>query len=211
MDNKLRIKKIIAILKNLYPQAKCSLYYKTPVQLLVATILSAQCTDERVNIVTKELFKKYKTAGDFAKLKQEVLETAIRSTGFYHNKAKNILKCMQDLAAKYNGKVPRTMEAMIGLAGVGRKTANVVLGNAYGLAFGIAVDTHVLRLSKRLGLTKQSDPVKVEAELMKIVPAAEWIMLTHYFIWHGRKLCKAIKPDCENCKINKHCRFLFPK
>ncbi|MFC1517453.1 endonuclease III [Candidatus Margulisiibacteriota bacterium] len=204
-----RVKKILSILKKLYPKAKCSLVFKTPLQLLVATILSAQCTDERVNIVTKELFKKYKTAEDFAKVKQNTLGATIRSVGFYNNKSKNIIKCCKDIVAKHKGKVPKTMEELIKLAGVARKTANVVLGNAYDIQAGIAVDTHVMRLSKRLGLTKKKTPEKIEKDLMNIFPKKEWTMLSHYLIWHGRAVCKAPTPLCKQCKLSKLCPKIF--
>lgn len=211
MSDDQRIKKILPILKKLYPEAKCSLEYRDPEQLLVATILSAQCTDERVNKVTKTLFKKYRTMQDFAKAKLKVLEEDIRSVGFYHNKAKSILNCAKTLVRDHSGKVPRTMGEMIKLPGVGRKTANVVLGNAYGIASGIAVDTHVLRLSQRIGLSDQQEPVKVEKDLIAVVPRKEWVMFSHYLITHGRKICKALKPDCLNCKINKYCHFFSIK
>lgn len=200
-----RVKEIIAKLKRLYPQAKCSLNFKTPVQLLVATILSAQCTDERVNLVTKDLFNKYKAAADFAQANLKQFEKEIKPVGFYHNKAKNIIKCCQVLVEKHQGRVPKTMEELIQLAGVGRKTANVVLGNAYGVPTGIAVDTHVLRLSQRLGWSKFNDPVKVEKDLCKLIPRKYWIMISHYLIWHGRAICKAQNPDHDNCQIAKYC------
>ncbi|MBU0580779.1 MAG: endonuclease III [Candidatus Margulisbacteria bacterium] len=168
MNIKTKTLKIITTLKRLYPKAKCSLHFNSPLQLLIATVLSAQCTDERVNIVTKDLFKKYKTAKDYAKAKQSMLGKDIHSVGFYNNKSKSIIKCCKDLVAKHKGKVPKTMEEMVKLAGVARKTANVVLGNAYRISSGIAVDTHVMRLSQRLGLSKQKDPKKIEQDLNEL-------------------------------------------
>lgn len=205
MENKIRAKKILTILKKLYPQAKCSLIFRTPIQLVVATILSAQCTDERVNMVTKDLFKKYKTAKDFAKAKQPKLAHQIHSCGFFQNKSKNIIRCCQDIVKKHKSKIPKTIEEMTKLAGIGRKTANVVLCNAFKIPSGIAVDTHVIRMSNRLKFTKHSDPVKIEQDLMKIFPQKEWIMLPHYLIWHGRAICKAQNPQCKICKISIYC------
>ncbi len=201
-----RVGKILPILKSLYPTAKCSLDHSSPLELLVATILSAQCTDDRVNIVTKTLFKKYRTAKDYARAPQEELEKDIQSTGFYRNKAKSIRAMAQSLIDRHGGAVPDTMEELIKLAGVGRKTANVVLGNAFGKNVGVTVDTHVTRLSNRLGLTKHaSDAVKIEHDLMPIVPQADWALWSHLLIYHGRAICKAIKPKCDQCPLLPHC------
>lgn len=202
---KKRAAKIVAQLNRDFPDAECALVHRTPFQLLVATILSAQCTDERVNMVTKELFKKYKVPADFAALPTEELEQEIKSTGFFRNKAKNIKACSAELVDKYGGKVPKDMDSLVGLAGVGRKTANVVLGSAYGIPSGVVVDTHVGRLSLRLGLTEQSDPVKVEQDLMQLIPQDEWIGFAHRLIFHGRQVCTARKPDCPRCSLNKLC------
>jgi len=174
-------------------------------RLLVATILSAQCTDKRVNIVTKTLFKKYKTPGDYAETSQETLENEIRSTGFFRNKAKNIRGACAKIISDFDGKVPRTMDQLLTLPGVARKTANCVLGNAFGLAEGVVVDTHVIRLSGRLGLTKHKEPVKIERDLIEIVPPKEWILLAHLLIFHGRAVCTARKPDCDNCCVATLC------
>ena len=199
-----RIKDIWPILKKMYPQAKCALDHKNPLELLIATILSAQCTDVRVNIVTKELFKKYKSAGDWAGVELEQIEQEIRSTGFFHNKALNIKNTCQRIANDFGGKVPSTMEQLLELSGVGRKTANVVLGNAFGVQ-GIVCDTHVIRLSRRLKLSSNSDPVKLEYDLMEIVPKKNWTLFSHLIVFHGRNICRARKPDCENCRIAKYC------
>jgi endonuclease III len=197
---------ILPILKKLYPDAKCSLDYSNPLELLVATMLSAQCTDVRVNIVTKTLFKKYRSAKDYASISQEELEKDIQSTGFYRNKAKAIRGMAAELIEKYRGAVPRTMEELHGLPGVGRKTANVVLGNAFDIAVGVTVDTHVTRLSNRLGLTKHaSDAVKIEKDLMEIVPEGEWTMFSHLMIAHGRSICTARNPKCVECPLLEHC------
>lgn len=201
-----RVTRILPILKRSYPAAKCSLDYENPLQLLVATILSAQCTDDRVNIVTKDLFRKYKTARDFARVKQEVLEKDIQSTGFFRNKAKSIRSMAQSLLDQHKGVVPETMEELVALAGVGRKTANVVLGNAFGKNIGVVVDTHVTRLSNRLGLTKhETDAVKIEQDLMQVVPQKEWTLWSHLMIAHGRKICQARKPRCTECPILEFC------
>lgn len=196
---------ILPILRKLYPHARCSLNFKTPLQLLVATILSAQCTDERVNKVTAQLFKKYRSAADFAAVTQEELEKDIQSTGFYRNKAKNIRAMAQVLVERHGGKVPETMEELTALAGVGRKTANVVLGNAFGMNVGIVVDTHVSRICRRLGLTKQTDPVKIEQDLLPLVPAEDWTLWSHLLIQHGRTLCMARNPKCEQCPLLPYC------
>lgn len=195
----------LRLLKKKYPDAHCALNFSNPFQLLIATILSAQCTDERVNIVTKELFAVYKKPSDLAEEKVEKIEQAIRSTGFYKNKAKNIHNCCQVLKEKYNNQVPQTLDELVALAGVGRKTANVVLGNAYGIATGVVVDTHVTRLANRFGWVKIQDAVKIEQKLNAMFDPSEWIMLSHYLISHGRAICKARSPDCENCFLATRC------
>ena len=200
-----RTRLIISKFKKTYPDAHCELNHTNPLQLLIATILSAQCTDARVNQVTPALFKRCKTARDFAEIPTAELETVIRSTGFYRSKAKSIRGCAAALVKDHGGKVPQTMEHLHKLSGVGRKTANVVLGNAFNLAEGVVVDTHVGRLSRRMGLTRQNDPVKVEQALMKIVPKADWTLFSHLLIWHGRRRCSARKPDCAHCEISSLC------
>jgi endonuclease-3 len=204
-----RALKVIELLEKEYPNAKTALKYNNPLELLVATMLSAQTTDERVNIVTKTLFKKYKTPEDYANADLKELEQDVRSTGFYHNKASNLKKSCQMLVEKYNSQVPKTMNQLIELPGVARKTANIVLFNAYGTIAGIAVDTHVRRLSQRLGLTDQNDPAKIEQDLMKIVPKDKWMRLTDLLIFHGRQVCMAKKPKCEICLLNKICPSAF--
>jgi endonuclease-3 len=200
-----RLKKIITALDRTYPEAHCELNHADPLQLLIATILSAQCTDKRVNIVTPELFQKYRSASDFANAPRAELEQAIKSTGFFRSKAKNIQACCRKLVELRAGNVPRTMEELTSLDGVGRKTANVVLGNAFGINVGVVVDTHITRLSQRLGLTKQKTPEKIELELMALVPQKQWTLFSHWLIWHGRRRCAARKPDCLNCEIKKLC------
>jgi endonuclease-3 len=200
-----RVGVILPILKETYPDAKCSLDYRTPLELLVATILSAQCTDERVNIVTRGLFKKYRSAGDYAGVPQEALEKDIQSTGFYRNKAKSLRGMAAALVEGHGGKVPQTMEELTSLAGVGRKTANVVLGNAFGKSEGVVVDTHVARVSARLGLTKHTDPKRIEQDLMAILPREEWTLWSHLLIHHGRAICQARKPKCEECPLLPYC------
>ena len=200
-----RTMKIIAALQRTYPTAHCELNFSSPLQLLIATILSAQCTDKRVNIVTAELFTKYRRVRDFADAAVSELEKDIRSTGFYKNKAKNIKACCAALVEKFGGKVPRTMDELHALAGVGRKTANVVLGNAFAINVGVVVDTHVTRLCNRLGLVKGTDAVTIEQELMKLVPQNDWTLFSHWLIWHGRRRCDARKPDCASCEIQKLC------
>lgn len=200
-----RTKQIIAALRRTYPTAYCELNHASPLELLISTILSAQCTDKRVNMVTPVLFKKFRSAADFANAGLTELEQDIKTTGFYRNKAKNIQACCGKLVEHHAGEVPRTMEELTQLDGVGRKTANVVLGNAFGINVGVVVDTHVARLSRRLGLTRQEDPEKIERELMKLVPQPEWAMFSHWLIWHGRRRCDARKPDCEGCEIRKLC------
>ncbi|EEF57150.1 endonuclease III [Pedosphaera parvula] len=211
-DKQSRTQKILAGLKKAYPDAHCELVHANPLQLLIATILSAQCTDKQVNIVTADLFKKYKTAADFANVDSTQFENDIRRIGLYRNKAKNIQACCRDLVEKYGGEVPRTMEQLIELGGVGRKTANVVLGNAFNINCGIVVDTHVARLSNRLGLTKEQAPEKIERALVKLVPQSEWTLLSHLLIWHGRRRCFARNPDCLNCEVRPLCpRIGLPK
>ena len=204
-EKKTRTRAIIRKLKKRFPDAMCSLNYRSPLHLLVATILSAQCTDERVNIVTKDLFKRYKTARDFAGADPDELERIIRSTGFYRNKTKSIIGMAQALVANHSGKVPRTMEELTRLPGVGRKTANVVLGNAFGIDEGVVVDTHVTRISNRLKLTTNKDAVKIEQDLMCLVPKRDWTIFPHLMIHHGRAICQARKPRCEACPINMLC------
>lgn len=200
-----RLKKIVAGLQRAYPDAHCELNFASPLQLLVATILSAQCTDRRVNMVTAELFQKYRSAADYANANPTEFERAIKSTGFFRNKAKNIQACCRALVEKHGGEVPRTMAELTQLAGVGRKTANVILGNAFGLSEGIVVDTHVSRLANRFGLTEQTDAEKIEQELMQLVPRAQWTLFSHWLIWHGRRRCDARKPDCVGCEVAKSC------
>jgi endonuclease-3 len=206
LDRQARVAAILPILKKKYPDAKCSLDFRNPLELIVATILSAQCTDERVNIVTKDLFRKYKSAADYAKAPPETLEKDIQSTGFYRNKAKSLRGMGQALVEHHRGKVPDTMEALVDLPGVGRKTANVVLGNAFDKNVGVTVDTHVTRISNRLGLTDHLvDAVKIEQDLMQVVPQDEWTMWSHLLIHHGRAICPARKPKCEQCPLLSHC------
>jgi endonuclease III len=200
-----RLAALLEIFRRTYPAAHCELDFSNPLELLVATILSAQCTDKRVNLVTKELFRRCRTARDFAEIAPEELETIVRSTGFFRAKAKNIRACCADLVAKHRGEVPRTMEELTSLAGVGRKTANVVLGNAFGLNVGVVVDTHVQRLSQRLGLTRETTPEKIELELMTLVPRDCWTLFSHWLIWHGRRRCTARKPDCPQCEVAGLC------
>ena len=200
-----RCRAIIHRLRSAYPDARCALRHRNPLQLLVATILSAQCTDDRVNLVTPALFQRYRTAADFAAAPPADLEDMIRSTGFFRNKARSIRNCCQNLAEKHAGKVPANLDELILLDGIGRKTANVVLGVAYGKAEGIVVDTHVSRLSRRLGLTRQATPEKIELALMNIVPREDWIDFSHLLIWHGRKRCKARKADCRHCEVANLC------
>ena len=196
---------LLEILRTTYPDAHCELNYEGPFQLLVATILSAQCTDVRVNMVTPALFKKYPNAKSLAAARQEDVEDLIRSTGFFRNKAKNLIAAAKSLIGEHNGEVPKDLETLTNLPGVGRKTANVVLGNAYGIEAGIVVDTHVARLSQRLGLTKQKDPVKIEKDLIKQIPQDAWTLWSHLLIWHGRRRCMARNPDCPNCELRSLC------
>jgi len=199
-----RIKKILPILKKTYPNAKTALNFADPLELLIATILSAQCTDVRVNIVTKDLFKKYKSAKDWANADIKEIESDIKSTGFYHNKAVSIKGACTKIAEQFGGQVPDTIEELTTLPGVGRKTANVVLGNAFGKP-AIACDTHVIRLSRRLQLSANSDPVKLEFDLAEIVPEKDWTVFSHLLILHGRNICKARRPECKICPIAKYC------
>lgn len=199
-----RVKKIWPILKKAYPDAKTALEHTNPLELLIATILSAQCTDVRVNLVTKDLFKKYKSAEDWAKADMKQIESDIKTTGFFRNKAANIKGACTKIVEQHGGKVPGTMDELVGLPGVGRKTANVVLGNAFGVP-GIACDTHVIRLSRRLGLSENSDPVKLESDLAEIVPKKSWTLFSHLLIFHGRNICIARKPDCPHCPIAQYC------
>jgi endonuclease-3 len=201
---KQRVEAIWPILKKIYPQAKCALEHTNPLELLIATILSAQCTDVRVNIVTKTLFKKYKSAKDWANAPLEQIEQDIKSTGFYRNKAFNIKNACQKIIGDYNSKVPDTMDELLKLNGVGRKTANVVLGNAFGVP-GVVCDTHVIRLSGRLRLSANRDPVKLELDLMEIVPKKNWTLFSHLIVFHGRNVCQARKPKCDICQIAKYC------
>ncbi len=200
-----QVEAIIAELRQLYPQATCTLNYSNPLELLIATQLSAQCTDERVNIVTATLFQKYRNVEDFAQVSQQELEQDIRSTGFYRNKAKNIRAACQRLITTYGSEVPRTMQEILTLPGVARKTANVVLGNAFGIVEGFVVDTHVGRLSRRFGWTTNTDPVKIEQDLMRIIPRADWLDLSHLMIFHGRAICNARQPLCEQCTLAQFC------
>ena len=195
---------VLDILQKEYPDARVTLNFQNPLQLLIATILAAQCTDERVNLVTKNLFKKYRTVADFARADLHTLEEEIRSTGFFHNKSKNIIRCCQDIVKKFNGEVPRRLDDLTSLAGVGRKTANIILGNAFGQQ-AIAVDTHVKRVTHRLGWAKSDDPDKIEFELMEVIPKDRWTMACHQLVSHGRNICVAKKPKCSTCPVAKLC------
>lgn len=200
-----RVENIIAGLRKTYPDAHCELNHENPLQLLIATILSAQCTDKQVNIVTADLFRKYRTARDFAEAEIEELMNDLRRIGFFRNKAKNVKACCQALLEHHDGEVPRTMEQLTALAGVGRKTANVVLGNAFDINVGVVVDTHVSRLSQRLGITKEKTPEKIEQVLMRHVAQENWTMWSHWLIWHGRRRCAARRAECEGCEIYDLC------
>jgi len=204
-DAKTAAAKVVRRLKADYPDATCALEHQTAFQLLISTILSAQCTDERVNMVTEDLFRRWPTAADIARVPIDKLELAIKSTGFFRNKAKNIKACAQELMDRHDGEVPRDMEQLVALPGVGRKTANVVLGTVYGLASGVVVDTHVTRLSRRLGLTQHTHAVKIEQDLMRLLPQREWVDFSHRMIHHGRQICGARKPLCEQCSMEKFC------
>jgi endonuclease-3 len=208
-DTKTRAVKTIRLLEKEHSDAEIALTFKNPLELLISTILSAQCTDKRVNIVTKTLFKKYKTLEDYAKADIKELEQDIKSTGFYHNKARHIKKCCQMLIEKFDSQVPRTMEELLELPGVARKTANIVLSNVFGIVEGIAVDTHVRRLSERLGLTQNRNQDKIEQDLMKIVPKEMWMRFSDLLIFHGRRICMAKKPKCGECVLNKICPSAF--
>ncbi len=200
-----RIRPIIGRLKKAFPEAQCSLNHRDPLQLLVATILSAQCTDERVNIVTKTLFREYETARDYADADPKTFAEQIKSTGFYRNKTKSIIEMAQTLLERHDGQVPQTMDQLIELPGVGRKTANVVLGNAFGIDEGIVVDTHVKRIANRLNLTSNENPEKIEQDLVQLVPKSDWTLFPHLLIHHGRTICQARVPKCEICTINRFC------
>jgi endonuclease-3 len=200
-----RVAQLVEVWPKVYPGAHCELDFKNPLELLIATILSAQCTDKRVNMVTPALFKTYRTAKDYAKAPRAQLENAIKSTGFFRNKTKSIRAATARIAEKFGGKVPDSMEELRELPGVGRKTANVVLGNAFGKNEGIVVDTHVARLSQRLGLTKQKDAEKIERDLIGLVPRKHWTNWSHWLIWHGRRRCYARKPDCGHCEVFRLC------
>ena len=200
-----RAQKIMARLQRAYPDAHCELVHSSPFELLIATILSAQCTDKQVNLVTEGLFKKYPAVKEFAEADLASIEQDIKRIGLYRNKAKNIQACCRQLLAAHGGQVPRTMEDLVTLAGVGRKTANVVLGNAFGISHGIVVDTHVARLSARLGLTRETSPEKIEADLQRWVPPSKWTILSHWLIWHGRRRCLARNPDCAHCEVQQLC------
>jgi endonuclease-3 len=210
-DLKQKTRKIIAALKRAYPDAKCALNHSNAFELLIATILSAQCTDARVNIVTADLFRKYRKPEDYLKVSPATLQNEIRTTGFFRNKTKSIQGTAKALNEKFSGRVPQTMEEMLELPGVARKTANVVLGNAFGIHSGVVVDTHVTRLSRRLGLTKQKQAEKIEKDLIELVPKKEWVMFPHLLIFHGRNICKARNPTCDDCVIEKFCPSSFLK
>lgn len=209
LEPKERIVQVIELLEKLYPEAKTALNYHTPLEMLVATMLSAQTTDVRVNIVTKSLFQKYQTPEDYANADIKELEQDIRSTGFYHNKARNLQNCCRLLVEKFHSQVPKTMNELLELPGVARKTANIVLYNSYGITAGIAVDTHVSRLSQRLGLTQSEDAARIEQDLIKITPKEKWMKLTDLLIFHGRQVCIARKPKCDICVLNKICPCAF--
>ncbi|HVI72626.1 MAG TPA: endonuclease III [Pyrinomonadaceae bacterium] len=208
---KTRTRDIIRRLKRAYPDAKCSLNHSNPFELLIATILSAQCTDERVNIVTADLFRKYTKPEDYLKVSPRELEKDIQSTGFFRNKTKSIQGTSKLLTEEYGGQVPHTMDELLELPGVARKTANVVLGNAFGIKAGVVVDTHVTRLSHRLALTQEKTAEKIEQELIPIVPRKDWVIFPHLMIWHGRKICKARNPLCAECVVEKQCPSSFLK
>ena len=204
-ERKARVFEILRRLDEMYPHATCALVHHSPWELLVATILSAQCTDKRVNEVTPGLFRKYPTPKDFAAVRQEALANEIRSTGFFNNKSKSLIGAAKKILTDFGGKVPKTIEEVLTIPGAARKTANVVLGTAYGIPSGVVVDTHVQRVSRRLDLTRQTDPVKIERDLMKIIPREKWILFSHQIIHHGRALCQARKPRCAECKLEPVC------
>ena len=209
LEPKARALKVIELLEKEYSNAEIALEYTNPLELLIATILSAQATDEQINAITPKLFKKYKTAEDYANADLTELEQDIKSSGFYHNKAKNIKNCCKLLVEKFHSKVPKKMDELLELPGVGRKTANIVLANAFGVIEGVAVDTHVGRLAQRFGLSQSGDPKKIEADLMKIVPKDKWMRITDLLIFHGRKICTAKKPNCARCVLDKICPCAF--
>jgi endonuclease-3 len=209
LEPKARALKVIELLEKEYSNAEIALEYTNPLELLIATILSAQATDEQINAITPKLFKKYKTAEDYANADLTELEQDIKSSGFYHNKAKNIKNCCKTLVEKFHSKVPKKMDELLELPGVGRKTANIVLANAFSVVEGVAVDTHVGRLAQRLGLSQSGDPKKIEADLMKIVPKDKWMRITDLLIFHGRRVCTAKKPNCTGCVLNKICPSAF--
>jgi len=209
LELKQKTRKIIAALKRAYPNAKCALNHSNAFELLIATILSAQCTDARVNIVTADLFRKYRKPEDYLKVSPTTLQKEIRTTGFFRNKAKSIQGTAKMLTEKFAGRVPHTMEEMLELPGVARKTANVVLGNAFGISSGVVVDTHVSRLSHRLGLSRQKQAEKIEKDLIELVPKKDWVIFPHLFIFHGRNICKARNPQCDACVIEKFCPSSF--
>ncbi|MDO4690078.1 MAG: endonuclease III [Fusobacterium sp.] len=211
MTKKEKVKNILIKMKEKFGKPQCALKFNSPFELLVAVILSAQCTDVRVNIVTKSMFKEVNTPEDFANLPLEKIEDYIKSTGFFRNKAKNIKKCSIQLLEEYNGEIPKDMDKLTKLAGVGRKTANVVRGEIWGLADGITVDTHVRRITNLIGLVKNQDPIKIERELMKIVPKKYWIDFSHYIILHGRDKCIARRPKCGDCEIKEYCDYGIKK
>jgi endonuclease-3 len=210
-DLKQKTRKIITALKRAYPDAKCALNHSNAFELLIATILSAQCTDARVNIVTADLFRKYRKPEDYLKVSPATLQNEIRTTGFFRNKTKSIQGTAKALTEKFGGRVPQTMDEILELPGVARKTANVVLGNAFGIQSGVVVDTHVTRLSRRLGLTKQKQAEKIENDLIELVPKKDWIIFPHLLIYHGRNVCKARNPACDACVIEKYCPSSFLK
>jgi len=205
MTRSARAAELLRLLPDIYPDAHCELDYATPLELLVATILSAQCTDKRVNLVTKALFARCRSASDYAAIPPEELEALVHSTGFFRNKAKNIRAMAADLIARHAGEVPRSLEELAALPGVGRKTANVVLGNAFGTNAGVVVDTHVSRLSQRLGLTKATEPIAIERDLIKLFPQEKWTLLSHWLIFHGRRRCMARNPQCADCELQSLC------
>ncbi len=200
-----RAQQLILALQRTYPDAHCELLYSSPLELLIATVLSAQCTDKQVNLVTRDLFAKYRTAADYAQASQDALEDDLRRLGFFRTKARNIRALAQTLVAQYQGAVPRSMEALTDLPGVGRKTANVVLGNAFALQAGVVVDTHVARLAHRLDLTRETTPERIEQDLMRLVPQPRWTLFSHWLIWHGRRRCRARNPDCPGCELASLC------
>lgn len=204
-DEKKRARRIVSLLRKEYPDAQCSLNHTNPLELLIATILSAQCTDERVNIVTADLFRKYRSCEDFLNAPRSEIEDDIRSTGFFRNKTRSIQGACKAIQEKHTGKVPDNISDLLALPGVARKTANVVLGTAFGIAAGIVVDTHVSRLSQRLGLTRHKQPEKIERDLMELIPGKDWIVFSHQLIYHGRRICKARLPLCEKCVLEKLC------